>query len=804
MEPHEDIPPPPYSETDIYSQSGSHHLDAAAANSGTGAGLADDAASIAASSSPGGTNIIYTPPETPREVSPLRRQQHDYYGSGPDHHYPTNANSVSTQVYFESRPVPAHLLPQSTITPITAYIPTALPAASSGQQPPPPPYPDWAPARDVTEQDWHTFVSSLLPSPTGANDAIVDNNNVSSVSATQQRMEHALRDWNTGFFGPRGVTVTLTGTDRFQDTTTDTTLPPAYSPSAAGPSIAALAAMREAKMPEGEDEEQRAGASSNNRGRRPPGDDEPAAAGAGSGAGMSSSSGGRWNPFEISNRGVRIGPLTIDGDRVAIGDSFQVDNTGVRWGGYSVGGGGVSVGGRSFPNPLGQGGHYSGQHPGGERGRGFGWGGGSLPDWDDLEDAQLPIAKKTISAWLSHPEQPVTRAMLTAARANIRAAAVAAQAKRTAAAAAARNNPYYQGQQQEGRADPAAARQQQQQQQQRQEVKILLDQFKALRRRQRDTHRADRRRRRDEKKAARRARKDVKKARKIQRKAERRARRNVDRAGRRAEKEEAKAKWKGKGKDKGKCKGEEGGGGGGGMPHPPPVPPIPAMPAVPTPMPHVPRGPAGFGPFGDGRGKGLGGGRGGGLFGRGGGGHGGDHFGFGFRGRGGRGGWGAGAGAGAGSSHRFPPWARNHYDGDGWNSNSRGNNDAEPGATTGVLFDADSIPGAWPTAAAEKEAMSPPAHLSAKYEAADRIEAEMAARAEELRTLRQRGGGYGQEGQGKERRQSTEKGNLAEVEAEADKLEAEVRKLGAEVEKLRLEADEEFARGLVEDEGGRQ
>lgn len=850
MEPHEDIPPPPYSETDIYSQPGSHghHASVTSGTSsgstnanapGTGTGFGDDASSVAASSSSPGDgdhNIIYTPPETPREGSPLHRHRH-YDDSTTD--YITNA---SAEAYFEFRPAPSHLLHRGAQfdgsgndNTITVYISIAT-GRGTGQattSPSLPPYPaDWAPARDVTEQDWHTFVNYLIPDRGGRGG--VNDLSSSSSSFAQGVMQDTLRDWNVGFFGPRGVTVRIR----------DQTPTPARD---GGPSsIAAAAAARDAKMPGAWDEEEAPSSS-------PP---PPPAAAPGGNDAPREGGGPGWNPFEVNSRGVRIGPLTIDGDRVSIGQSFQVDSRGVRWGGRTIGGAGQppvptpfdgqhqqSRGGERGPaigcGSMGmRGGWGSGHLPGGVgMGMGAGVGGpgfgapwnpfdhvaqaqhthgfhaphpgihrprsasdasfasspssssstsdssdssssdssiGSLPAYEDLQDAQIPVTRQSITTWLSHPEQPVTRAMLKAARADIRAAATTT--RRTSNTTTTNNTTNLH-----------------QVQQQRLEVRQLLNQFQTFKRSQRDLRRADHRCRRDERKAARLARKVDKKVRRMEHK----ARRTADRAGRRerrtAEREVRRAERENR--DRGVGGGRRRGGAGGGVHQhlsplgvPVGMPMPPRVPNIHVPPPHVP-GPGGafFGPrsgfFGGG---GFGGRRGGGSFGFGGG--------RGFGGRGGRG------GNGGRGSHRFPPWARgpDEYLNHGVEQHDR--------ATTGVIFDADNIPGAWPTTATAATAtadrdghdMVPPAHLGAKYEAVERLEAEMEARKDELRAVWRRDGssdgGDKEEQREKEKESSSEKAKLVEV----DRLEVEMRRLAAEVERLRLEADEEFARGFVE------
>jgi hypothetical protein len=47
---------------------------------------------------------------------------------------------------------------------------------------------------------------------------------------------------------------------------------------------------------------------------------------------------------------------------------------------------------------------------------------GSLPEYDDLKNEQLPIAKQSLVDWLNHPEQPITRQTIQNIKHEIKAA----------------------------------------------------------------------------------------------------------------------------------------------------------------------------------------------------------------------------------------------------------------------------------------------------------------------------------------------------------------------------------------------
>ncbi|KJZ76823.1 hypothetical protein HIM_03700 [Hirsutella minnesotensis 3608] len=206
----DEAPPPPYSETDIYSNSGGPRTPIThAAPSCVSSN--DDGASRQSSSA---GEAILTPPETPRIASnPLLR----------------SLPQPGASLYFESRPAPASL----SLEPSTYTI--DLGATSS-----PDDFPyqaQWAP-RDVTPQDWATFVSYLLPDhTTRGNEAVMGRQVIaenqsgeaslssgrpqaeaqlerlrgSSPDAGRRRAdaEATVQQWNAAFFGPRGLHMQL-------------------------------------------------------------------------------------------------------------------------------------------------------------------------------------------------------------------------------------------------------------------------------------------------------------------------------------------------------------------------------------------------------------------------------------------------------------------------------------------------------------------------------------------------------------------------------------------------------------------
>ncbi|KAI0479556.1 hypothetical protein F4859DRAFT_439673 [Xylaria cf. heliscus] len=509
MEPNDgpDCPPPPYSETDIYSHS---HDSRNHQSSG-----ADDDASVAPSSSH--STIIYTPPESPRDT------QYSFAGpSSGDQH-----TTASAQVYFDSRPT--NRPPDPNIIIAIDITPDAVPSNF--------PYPKRALDRDITEQDWQTFINYLIPEHAArTNSHIVDRKlrvagdsqpsvsddiaeaqlaplkSSANLPINPQGVEAVIREWNHGFFGPRGVTIRHT------------------SPAVEEPQTL-------------ENETSRAASAEPGQGQSQP-----------------QQSGSWWrqqpwwrNPFgtvDGNNGTLRIGPLHIEGDRVALGSTFEADRNGVRWWGgpnnvqarFEASSRGVRWGeqpGPSLGHP-----HPSHHHPwagpfgGRGRGRGrehvYGHGQrdhsrssnssssslsssdsdssiGSLPDWDDLKDTQLPATKRSVHAWLSHPDQPVTKDMLKQAKAEIKAAKSALPPPRDPSWDQARESL-------------------------RREVKDLLQQFKVLKRQQKAARKTARKELRQQKRAVRQERRERRRAERHDRRGERstrRAERDAERHARR-------------------------------------------------------------------------------------------------------------------------------------------------------------------------------------------------------------------------------------------------------------------------------
>ncbi|WDK19934.1 hypothetical protein CGRA01v4_11221 [Colletotrichum graminicola] len=485
----DDVPPPPYSETDIYSVSGRHSnpsLNSPIAQSHHG----DDAASHVSSHTSSRSDVIYTPPLTPRTGSTAAPQHHNSNPNLANHAHAAaadpsvaSAQSIFAAAYFESRPAPAfspwdqQLVNLLTVTPSST--PDDLPCP-----------PTWA-ARDVTQQDWATFTNCLIPHHAVArNEAVInrklqaeeeavaaaashggsgDNSpggprSISSSHASAQLdrirpdpdtdpgaavaasgprredVEAVVAQWNEGFFHPRGLAVLLTpeveelrlpgAWDRSLDRSIDNPTVPSGSWSGGA-----------TPMP-------------------PPGPH------AGTGQGPSEARGG-WS----------FGGITVTTDGISIGDSIVADSNGIRLGNLIADENGIRFGSNtipraqphfvgpnvnwapppphapSVPSPVPMFGPRPGPGPGpfpprphphnhahARPGSGSGFRGrphgrypsdqrsisasssassvsstsstssvGSLPDYEDLCPAQLPVYKQRVAAWLAHPDEPVTK-----------------------------------------------------------------------------------------------------------------------------------------------------------------------------------------------------------------------------------------------------------------------------------------------------------------------------------------------------------------------------------------------------------
>ncbi|TLD16639.1 uncharacterized protein PgNI_02351 [Pyricularia grisea] len=225
----DDSPPPPYSETDIFSTSGPRSPFTSEFPDSVVGSVQDAQSTTGCSTSTESGEVIYTPPLTP--TSPSAHQS----TTGSDS-MSFSSSLLSAAAYFESRP-PTVLPPGpgSQVLHTVTFAPETTPEDI--------PYPPSLAGRDVSAEDWHTFVNFLLPDhTTRVNEAVADrklraeggggSHSGSSSSSTstahaeaqleqiftpgtsvcdggvrKDETERTVREWNEGFFAPRGVAI---------------------------------------------------------------------------------------------------------------------------------------------------------------------------------------------------------------------------------------------------------------------------------------------------------------------------------------------------------------------------------------------------------------------------------------------------------------------------------------------------------------------------------------------------------------------------------------------------------------------
>lgn len=201
MDPNHDPPPPPYSETDIYSQPGNPPSTGPSSR----ARRADDAVSSSTE------DVQYTPPLTPTTTQSVAAEPRP-----------------AVAAFFDSRPAPWSAPSERIEHTVT------INAGTSPQDLTP--HSDFA-ARDVSEQDWRTFVNFLLPDHAArSNEAVADrklraesdagssspgdaqaqlgsirsdDGSQSQSAPPREDIERTVEEWNTFFFGPRGISIRL-------------------------------------------------------------------------------------------------------------------------------------------------------------------------------------------------------------------------------------------------------------------------------------------------------------------------------------------------------------------------------------------------------------------------------------------------------------------------------------------------------------------------------------------------------------------------------------------------------------------
>ena len=404
MTPHDDIPPPPYSETDIFSQAGTH--SPAAPSPHHSQHNTDDAYSTSIAG-----DVILTPPDTPRQSGlGLYTYLHD-----------TNPAAAA---YFDSRPAPA-VVPSLPVTQRLTVNVSSTPAdfPFSGER-----AADLG-VRDVSEQDWQTFINFMIPHhDVQSNDGVVDRKLAAERERSEdgearnaeqalgslklddgieegvrhdgfmseqrrKEVERTVTEWNAGFFGPRGITVLA----ELEVPVEERRIPGSWDQSFDGP------------------ERVEPGNAEGSQPRNP-------------------TQNAREATWQIG--GVRVsvgGPLVDDNGNIRFGP-FSADQSGLRFRNQNIfpfrGGPPPAAGPTGHgPTPRGPSGH---RHGPGARGRSSSTSSvssvdsdssaGSLPDYDDLFGDQLTVFMSTLQGWLSNPSQPITRAEIGQLKDRLRAA----------------------------------------------------------------------------------------------------------------------------------------------------------------------------------------------------------------------------------------------------------------------------------------------------------------------------------------------------------------------------------------------
>jgi hypothetical protein len=224
-------PPPPYSETDIYSNTSSHSILTPGTSQADTTSVAGHVQLSTASSVD--DSVIYTP-----LPSPTGSDHQESLQNGFDH-----VSTSSAISYFELRPT--H---RQSPTPLITHKITVTPRT----QPEELEYNEAWETRDITQQDWATFVNYLLPEHTAVvNNDVADRKlqqeimdermhllslgndrksraDMSEVSAqldplrqplssrsteSLSALSSTISEWNEGFFKPRGLHIVISGAE---------------------------------------------------------------------------------------------------------------------------------------------------------------------------------------------------------------------------------------------------------------------------------------------------------------------------------------------------------------------------------------------------------------------------------------------------------------------------------------------------------------------------------------------------------------------------------------------------------------
>ena len=466
-------PPPPYSVTDLYSNSGSRsgsqpHTLATTTSNVDNASIPGRPISEYDAASSTSDPTIYTPPYTPDgDRSSHLESVPDGFDNVSSH---ASAVAASASAYFESRPV----LHFSTDT-LLVHIINITKDTQPSDIPFPEPEKKWL-ERDVLPQDWETFVNYLIPHHADANNHDVaerklkaelvdermhrltlDQNDTSRTdlrevdaqleplrrSHTEEDVYHnvntVINIWNDGFFRQRNILIEASesqsedGTRAMPGSWTNDPVEAAANPQSQTPQCISRRGFGRGGWLRADNSGFHVGRnliSAGNDGFRI----------------------GR-NLISADNDGFRIGRngLVADNNGFRIGNLLVADGQGFKFGpiradaqGFRIGGGRPHEHHRGF-HPEHQPVHmpttlrgrssareFSSRMP--QRNRSHSTSSssssgasslesaGSLPDYDHLKDAQLPVAKQAIKDWLNHPDQPITKQIVKQISEEIKAA----------------------------------------------------------------------------------------------------------------------------------------------------------------------------------------------------------------------------------------------------------------------------------------------------------------------------------------------------------------------------------------------
>ncbi|OBT65244.1 hypothetical protein VE03_04584 [Pseudogymnoascus sp. 23342-1-I1] len=464
----DNAPPPPYSETDIYSNSGLSPL-IAPPDLSRSTTQTDDASQASTNNSV----VIYTPAES---------VNNDSYAS-------------AARLYFESRPHPRKV-PRRPISHAIVVGPMSTPDDL--------PYiPEFADL-DITTQDWATFINYVIPHHIDQANGLVASekmkaevldrrmheltlssegkSDLSAVDAQLNSLQPSKVDlsgppeddivavvleWNTGFFGPRGVRILANVSEPD---------PPVLPPRNTTEQPAATRPMPSRPGWETAGSETNSERETRGWGWGPQGPGRRGGHGCGYGGGHGGGH-GRGRPgrgrhergglggemprdgfrgfgrrgglvradasgfhvgsvMSAGNEGFRLGPMVADKSGFRIGNMLVANDEGFKLGGMSFGN--SNTPNAAPPNPYTERGRNMkdrGDRNGRNRSRsisshssssddtvGTEDSEGSLPDVSDLKPNQLHVVKQSLMEWLNHPEQPVSKESVKTLKKDIKLA----------------------------------------------------------------------------------------------------------------------------------------------------------------------------------------------------------------------------------------------------------------------------------------------------------------------------------------------------------------------------------------------